>query len=86
MDSGLAMSSSDLRSVATPRTISTMPPTTIAPAAMRYPINRLVVCAAFPIRWPYRTGPRAPKHCAIAKNTAMACARTSSGKTSLTVR
>ena len=32
------------------------------------------------------TGPSAPKHCAMAKNTAMAFARTSIGKISLTVR
>ena len=31
-------------------------------------------------------GPSAPKHCAMAKNTAIALARTSSGKISLTVR
>jgi hypothetical protein len=31
------------------------------------------------------TGPRAPKHCATAKNTAIAFARTSCGKISLTV-
>ena len=30
--------------------------------------------------------PNAPESCAIAKNTAMACALTSSGKTSLAVR
>ena len=39
-----------------------------------------------PIRWPYRCEPSEPKHWAMAKNTAMALARTSSGKISETVR
>jgi hypothetical protein len=43
MDSGFAMSSSALPSAAIPRTISTTPPSTIAPAPMRYPMNRLDV-------------------------------------------
>ena len=38
------------------------------------------------MRWPYQWEPNAPKHCAMAKNTAMAFALTSRGKTSLAVR
>lgn len=39
-----------------------------------------------PISAPNRTGPTAPKTCAMAKNTAIASARISTGKVSLTVR
>ena len=84
--SGRAICSSSLRSAATPSSSSTMPPTIMRPPPMAYPMNSRDGLLPAPMSAPNRIGPTAPNTWAIAKNTAIASARISTGKVSLTVR
>src|SRR5260370_24952883 len=67
-----------------PRKISTSPPMIMTPPPIRYPMVSPARWEPLPISAPNRIGPLAPKTWAMAKNTAMASARISTGKISLT--
>src|SRR5260370_29900355 len=84
--SGRATCSSGLPSASMPRKISTSPPMIMTPPPIRYPMVSPARWEPLPISAPNRIGPLAPKTWAMAKNTAMASARISTGKISLTGR
>ena len=85
-DSGLATSSRDLPSASTAEERRDDAAQDHHAGAEQVAENSVLGSLPSPIRRPYKIGPSEPKHCAMAKNTAMALARTSSGKISLTVR
>ena len=86
LESGAATCSSERRSAGTPIHASITAPKIISTAASKYPKNK-VVLDPVPIIHPNRIGaPTPPTSVPIAKKIAIAIARISSGKISLTVR
>jgi len=83
---GAAISSSDLRSLSTPKKISVRPPKIIRNAPIRYPMNTFWAVRVW-IKRPNRYGATAPPaRVPIAYVYAIALARISIGKISLVVR